>query len=327
VEINSNLLEVKNLTKIFYVGSIFRRQELIAVDNVSFSIPLERPLIFGIIGESGSGKTTVARLILGFIKKTSGEIFFKGKNIEKFKGKELKNYYREVQAIFQDPFGAFNMLHSVDRVLKTPIKKFNLAHSNNEAMELISKSLEAVGLNAENVLGKYPDQLSGGERQRVMLARAFLIKPKLIVADEPTSMLDASLKADILNIIKDFKEKSLISFIYISHNISEVYYVSDMLMTMYLGSQVEIGITKEVVKEPLHPYTRMLMDSVPVANPEQKWREKIMLPAIEVKQRIKLARACKFYDRCPKRMNICHTKIPALIDISKDHKVACFLYS
>jgi len=327
MEKSNNLLEVKNLTKVFSVGSFFRKKGLVAVDNISFSIPLEKPLIFGIIGESGSGKTTVAKLILGFMKKTSGEIFFKGRNIGSLKGKEWKNYYREVQAVFQDPFSALNPLYTVDRVLKIPIQKFNLAQSDSAMLELISESFDAVGLDIKNISGKRPDQLSGGERQRVMLARTFLIRPKLIIADEPTSMLDASLKADILNIIRNLKEEWSISFTYITHNISEIYYVSDMLMAMYLGSPVETGTTKEVVNEPFHPYVQMLMNSVPIPDPDYKWKENITLPAIEITRRIELAKGCKFFDRCPKKMDLCKKEPPSMIKVNKDHEVACYLYA
>ncbi len=326
MEKSNTLLEVRNLTKVFSVGSIFRKKNLVAVDNVSFHIPSEKSLIFGIIGESGSGKTTIARLILGFIKKTSGEILFKGRDIGSFRGKGWKNYYREAQAVFQDPFSALNPLYSVDRVLKMPIRKFNLVQSDSEMQELVSESLKVVGLDIKNISGKHPDQLSGGERQRVMLARTFLIRPKLIIADEPTSMLDASLKADILNIIRDLKEKWNISFIYITHNISEIYYVSDMLMAMYLGSPVELGSTSEIVEKPLHPYVQMLMSSVPIPDPAYKWKERITLPAIEITRRIELAKGCKFYDRCPKRMELCRKGPPSMTKVSKEHEVACLLH-
>ena len=320
------LLEVKHLTKVFSIGTFLRKGKLVAVDNVSFSIPADKPMILTLAGESGSGKTTTARLILGFIKPTSGEVLYRGKDIQKMNREEWKRYRKEVQAVFQDPYGAFNPVHKVDHVLRTPIRKFHLASSKEEESELISKALEMVGLRAEEVLGKYPHQLSGGQRQRIMLARAFLLRPKLIVADEPVSMIDASLRAGILNIMLNMRRKGSVSFIYITHDLSTAYYVSDEILIMYLGSVMEAGPVDLVIKEPLHPYVQLLLSSVPIPDPTHRWRGEIKLPAMELSRRIELMEGCKFYDRCPRRMPQCAKKRPELIDLGDGHKVACFLY-
>jgi len=322
---NEIFLEAKHLTKVFTTGTFLHRSKLVAVDDVSFSIPEGKPLILTLAGESGSGKTTTANLILGFIKPTSGEVLYRGKNIWKMSKKEWREYRKEVQAVFQDPYGTFNPVHKVDHVLKTPIKKFKLANSEEEANELISKALEMVGLRAEEILGKYPHQLSGGQRQRIMLARAFLTKPKLIVADEPVSMIDASLRAGILNIMLNMK-KSGVSFLYITHDLSTAYYISDEIIIMYLGSIMEMGSSDIVMEEPLHPYTQLLLDSIPIPDPTHRWKEKIKLSAMKLSERNKMRTGCKFYEQCPRRMTQCAKKKPSLINVGKEHWVACFLY-
>ena len=323
----ANLIEVRNLTKVFPLGGIFRRRGLVAVDNVSFSIPAEKPKILTLAGESGSGKTTTARLILGFIKPTSGEVLYRGKNIWKMSKEEWKQYRREVQAVFQDPYSAFNPIYKVDRVLTIPIKKFRLASSEEEAKEMIHRALEMVGLRPDEVLGKYPHQLSGGQRQRLMLARAFLLKPKLIVADEPVSMIDASLRASVLNVMLDLKNKLGISFLYITHDLSTANYVSDDIIVMYRGSIVEMGPVDKVIEEPLHPYVKLLINSIPVPDPDLRWRDRIVLPKVELSAHIGEVRGCKFYDRCPERIDRCARERPKLTKVDSDRCVACFLYT
>ena len=311
-------IEVRNLTKRF--------NGFAAVDNVTFSMPLEKPEILCLAGESGSGKTTIGRLILGFYKPTSGEILYKGKNIKNMNRREMRMYRREVQAVFQDPFASFNPLYTVDHALLTPILKFNLANSKEEARNLMFKSLESVGLDAESVLGKYPRELSGGQRQRIMLARALLIKPRLIIADEPVSMIDASLRADILNVMKDMKDKWNISFIYITHDLSTANYISDEIIVLFSGSIMEKGPIDKVIEEPLHPYVQLLISSIPIPNPKMRWTDKIELSKREVSSEAISIKGCKFYSRCPRRMKKCSEEKPALRDVGSGHCVACFLY-
>ncbi len=321
-----NLLETRHLTKVFSLGGLFRRKRLVAVDDVSLSMPAEKPIILTLAGESGSGKTTTARLILGFMKPTSGEIVYCGKNIWAMNRENQRNYRKEVQAIFQDPYGSFNPLRKVNSVLTTPIKKFKLTNSKGETYELITRSLEAVGLRSEEVLGKYPHQLSGGQRQRIMLARAFLLRPKLLIADEPVSMLDASLRAGVLKVMLNLKENESISFIYITHDLSTAHYLSDKIIIMYLGSIVEAGSAESIVKEPLHPYVKLLIGSIPIPDPKHKWQERLELPKTELSSQSKLIKGCKFFDRCTESMEICTKERPMLESVRNGHWVACYLY-
>jgi len=248
----SNLLELKEVTKRFSIGGIIRRSWITAVDKISFTLPGEKASTLSLVGESGSGKTTTARLILGFIKPTSGEILYKGKNIWTMKGKEWLNYRKETQAIFQDPFAPLNPFYKVKYALMVPIKKFKLADSQSEAEKLARNSVEEVGLRAE-ILDKYPHQLSGGERQRIMIARTFAIRPKLVIADEPVSMVDASLRASILELMNTLQERYGTSFLYITHDLSTAYSISSDILVLYLGSIVERGDCEAVIKNPKHP--------------------------------------------------------------------------
>uniref|UniRef100_A0A7C5YX74 ABC transporter ATP-binding protein n=1 Tax=Ignisphaera aggregans TaxID=334771 RepID=A0A7C5YX74_9CREN len=320
---STNLLELREVTKIFSSGFLISRKRIIAVDEVSFALPGDKPIVFTLAGESGSGKTTIARIVLGFLHPDKGEVLYFGRNIFSFKKSELKNYYREVQAVFQDPYSVYNPIYTVDHVLYTTIKKYNIAQDDYEARELIDKALTSVGLRADEVLGKYPYQLSGGQRQRLLFARCLLLRPKLIVADEPVSMLDASLRAGILNLILDLKDKYGISFLYITHDLSTANYISDYLAIIYRGSIVEMGPIDKILQDPLHPYTKLLIDSIPKPDPNKRWRTKVALPPREfVAEEII---GCKFYDRCPYRMDICYRKKPSIKQIDS-RIVYCHLY-
>ena len=310
-----------------------RKRKLVAVDDISFSMSAKKPIILTLAGESGSGKTTTARLILGFIKPTSGEVIYRGKSIWKMSRGEWKKYRREVQAVFQDPYGSFNPIHRVDRALTMPIRMFNLASSEKEAQELIFKTLEVVGLRTEEVLGKYPHQLSGGQRQRIMLAKAFVVRPKLMLADEPVSMIDASLRAGVLNVMLSMKRDWGVSFIYITHDLSTARHISDDIIIMYMGSTVEMGSIDRVVEEPLHPYVQLLMESIPIPDPKHRRREaeeaegeRLTFPRTALSGQSKIVKGCKFYDRCPKRMEGCAEERPRMADVGGNHWVACHLY-
>jgi peptide/nickel transport system ATP-binding protein len=298
------LLEINHLTKVFSLGSILSRIRITAVDNVSFHIkPGE---IFALAGESGCGKTTAARIILGFEEPTSGTIVHKGKRGEQSKNKKV--WFTSVQAIFQDPFGTFNPLRIVDRYFFETIQNFELAGTNREAVELIEEKLNAVGLNYEEFSGRYPSEFSGGQLQRISIARALLTDPPLLIADEPVSMVDASLRMSIVNLFKKLKEESGVSVLYITHDLATAYYVSDRIAIMFRGNIVEMGPVEEVLMDPKHSYTKLLRESVPEADPTKRWSERISLLELEHEEYSRAG--CKFAGRCPGATDICKSKEP-----------------
>ncbi|QBD83521.1 ABC transporter ATP-binding protein [Ktedonosporobacter rubrisoli] len=272
-------IELDNITQTFR-GAAMRStgSEFKAVDNVSFSLDADPPQIVSLVGQSGSGKSTIARIILGLQKPTSGSVTYNGKDIYKLSSKEYDIYRREVQPVFQDPYGIFNPFYRVDRVFWTAINKFKLASSKQKGLALIEEALQAVDLRPEDVLKRYPHQLSGGQRQRVMLARVHLLQPKFIIADEPVSMLDAAVRVLFLNILLDFKQKYGMTTLFITHDLSTAYYVGGEIMVISRGQIVERGSVDTVLVQPSHPYTQMLLASVPVPDPDARWHEKTESP-------------------------------------------------
>jgi peptide/nickel transport system ATP-binding protein len=317
-----DLLELRNVSKTFVSSFLFFRRKVVAVDKVSFSIPGEKPTVFVLAGESGSGKSTIARIILRFIKPDEGEVLYRGRNILALNSKELLLYRREVQAVFQDPYSAFNPVYPMDHILSITARRMGVAQGK-EVDEVIDEALVSVGLRPEEVRGKYPYQLSGGQRQRVLLARALIPRPKLIVADEPVSMLDASLRAEILNLMLDLKAKHGVSFLYITHDLSTASYVGDYIAVLYKGSLVEMGPIDDVISSPYHPYTQLLMSSIPLPDPSRRWQERVTAP--EVSAARGPVSGCKFYDRCPLRKEECRRAPPTLKKIGNRY-VACYLY-
>jgi peptide/nickel transport system ATP-binding protein len=315
------LLEINNLTKVFSLGSVLSRVRITAVDRVSFTIkPAE---IFALAGESGCGKTTAARLILGFEKPTSGDIVHKGKRGEKSKNKKV--WFTEgVQAIFQDPFGTFNPLRRVDQYFFETIHNFGLARTNRGAVELIEEKLHSVGLNYEEFSGRYPSEFSGGQLQRISIARALLTNPALLIADEPVSMVDASLRMSIVNLFKKLRDESGVSVLYITHDLATAYYVSDRIAIMFRGNIVEMGPVEDVLMHPKHSYTKLLRESVPEADPTKRWSERISLSELEHEEYLR--QGCKFAGRCPDAMDICKSEEPKDVYIGnvfiKCHKYA-----
>ena len=231
----------------------------------------ERAAITTIAGESGSGKTTLSNAILGFTSLTSGQVMYRGKDIEKLDRGDWLEYRREVQAIFQDPFGVYNPFYRIRHIFDVAIKRFGLATSKAQARELIEDALRVVGMRGDEVLQKHPHQLSGGQRQRLMMARAYLLKPRLIVADEPVSMVDASLRAMILDIMLRLRDEQGISFLYITHDLSTAYQVGDEICILYQGSVVERGDTQQVIDNPQHEYSKLLISSIPIPDPDVRW--------------------------------------------------------
>lgn len=317
------LLEARNVSKIFG-GGLFNKKRTVALENASVAIQADQPSITAIAGESGSGKTTLARLLLGIIQPTSGEILYNGQDLRTLDTTQQRTFRREVQAVFQDPFEVYNPFYKVDHALTTPIGKFYPDASAAKQKTLVEDALRAVGLRPEETLGRYPHQLSGGQRQRVMVARALLLKPKVIVADEPVSMVDASLRATILESLLTAHKEFGISLIYITHDLTTAYQLCHNILMMYQGAVVEAGDVDLVIKQPQHPYTQLLIDSIPLPNPKLHWGQ------LELKPRPSGANGsnagCRFADRCPHVMEICRQTPPPSYQSDARRSVACYLY-
>jgi peptide/nickel transport system ATP-binding protein len=317
------LLEAERVTKRFG-GGFMNRQSTVALENLSLTIDEQYPSVTVVAGESGSGKTTLARLLLGMTAPSEGAIRYRGKALPAMSGAERQTFRREVQAIFQDPFEVYNPFHKVDRVLTTPIRKFGLARSEAEGRKLIHEALELVGLHAGETLGRYPHQLSGGQRQRIIVARALVLKPKVIIADEPVSMVDASLRATILESLLRLTRELGISLVYITHDLTTAYQVGDSILVLYQGGVTELGHVEQVIKEPKHPYTQLLVDSIPRANPEQRWGTNTLTVADE--DIVHSKQGCHFAQRCPHVMAICRQQVVPLYRTDPRRGAACFLY-
>ena len=321
------LLEIRHATKIYRGRSAAgKRHETVALQDFNLTIPKEPASIITIAGESGSGKSTLAQVILGFTRLSSGQILFEGQDVSTANAAQQRDYYRQVQAVFQDPFGVYNPFYRVEHVFDLVLDNFKLGRSRAQNRDLIEEALNVVGLHGEDVLRKYPHQLSGGQRQRIMMARAYMVKPKLIVADEPVSMVDASLRASILDVMMRLKRENGISFIYITHDLSTAYQIGDQMFILYQGIVAETGTTMDVIDRPHHPYVQLLVDSVPVPDPDVNWQGQIVLPP-EEELRTSAATGCRFYPRCPKRMDRCLEAQPPLFAVDvPGHQAACYLY-
>ncbi len=284
---SENRIEVSHVTHEFH-GAALRATggKLVAVNDVSFSLTDSPPQIVNLVGQSGSGKSTLARIILGLQKPTRGSVTFNGKDVYRLGGRDKEEYLRSVQPVFQDPYGIFNPFYKVDRVLWKAIKKFHLAKGRSDGLEVIERSLRAVDLRPEDVLGRYPHQLSGGQRQRVMLARVHMLQPRFIIADEPVSMLDAAVRVLFLNILIDFRDKYGMTTLFITHDLSTSYYVGGDIMVMHKGGIVESGKVDDVLVNPEHPYTRMLLSSVPVPDPDARWKDRAQVVLAEEEEEL-----------------------------------------
>jgi len=314
------LLELKNVTKIF--GS--KSDYTVALDGMTFALDEDFPKIVTIAGESGSGKTTMGMLMLGFYGPTMGEVLFRGQPLSTFKGPELYKFRRQIQAVFQDPFAVYNPFYKVDNLLSIPIKNYKLAGSRSEAREMMENALERVGLRPEETLGRYPHQLSGGQRQRIAVARALLLAPKLLITDEPVSMVDASLRSTILKSLRAMNQDFGIPILYITHDLTTAYHVSDYIIILYRGSVMEAGNVDKIIRDPQHPYTKLLVSSIPWPDPDLSWggsEEMIQKSQVAFKE----ITGCKFEPRCPYSMDICRTKVPELFMTNGDRVVACYL--
>ncbi len=320
------LLEIRNATKVYGGGFLQGGSRVVALQDFSMTVPGKPAAITTIAGESGSGKTTLANAILGFITLTSGQILYKGQDITALKDQDATTYRREVQAVFQDPYEVYNPFYRVKHIYDMVIAHLNLGYSKEQARELIEQSLRVVGLRGEEVLEKYPHQLSGGQRQRVMVARAYMMNPKLIIADEPVSAVDASLRAMILDVMLKLRDDLGVSFLYITHDLSTAYQIGDDIFVLYQGSIAERGKTVDVIERPQHPYVQMLISSVPVPDPAIKWGA-VLEGVADESMRAQVESGCRFYPRCPNRMDRCVKSMPPLFaGGGHDQQVACYLY-
>ncbi|WP_022670625.1 ABC transporter ATP-binding protein [Hippea alviniae] len=322
------ILEVKNLKKEFelkgsWLASFFSKDKptVKAVDDVSFSIRKGETL--GIVGESGSGKTTLGRTVLRLTEPTAGSIIFKGKDLAKLPKSELRKERKNFQIIFQDPMASLNPYMRIGKIVSHPLEIHNIG-TKNERKERILELFEKINLSpAEEFYNRFPKHLSGGQRQRVVIARALITNPEFIVADEPTAMLDVSVRSQILKLMIDVKETFGLTYLFITHDLASAKYICDRIGVMYLGKIVEIAKTFDLFKEPLHPYTKILMSSVPIPDPNIR-REKL-LPKGEIPSATKIPSGCRFHTRCPFAKEICSQKEPELKEIEKDRFVACHL--
>lgn len=324
MEMKNKLLSVRNLSKVFAVKSrsfFGESLPLHAVSDVSFDV--DKGSTLGVIGESGCGKSTLGRMIVQLYKPTSGEIYYKGKNIVDSKARERKKLSREIQMIFQDPYSSLDPRYTAFDLIKEPLVIHEPESSDREIEDKVMSLLGIVGLGMGHA-NRYPHEFSGGQRQRINIARALAVNPELIVCDEPVSALDVSIQAQILNLFLEIQKVFGTTFIFISHDLSVIKHVSDRIAIMYLGKIVEICKAEEIYENPLHPYSQALLSSIPKESPfEEKTR--IRLEG-EIPSPIGDMIGCPLAKRCPYCMEKCTKNAPDLIEIESDHKVACYLY-
>lgn len=315
----SKLLEIKNVSKIFRIGGMLKGKKLVAIDNISLDIDSEKPVILSIVGESGCGKSTMCKMILRMHKPDMGDILLYGNSYGDKKSYNPLQFRLDVQPIFQNPYESFSARKTVDTYLYNTALRLGVAKNRREADKLVDETLCSVGMSLAMVKGKYSTQFSGGELQRISIARALITRPKLIIADEPVAAIDASMKMNIVNLFKELKDKYNVSFIYITHDLSTAYYVSDYIATLYRGCLIEYGPAKEIMDEPAHPYTELLMNAVPRVG--DKWDKEMVMPDMEEKEYA--ISYCKFAPRCPYATEECRKKLPEMTFLSKSRKVMC----
>jgi peptide/nickel transport system ATP-binding protein len=294
-----------------------------AVDGVSFQIASNE--IFGLVGESGCGKTTTGKMLVRLLEPTGGKVLFCGTDITALREREMRGIRKRIQMIFQDPYESLNPRMSIYDIVAEPIENQKMAETPEELLDLVSKALEDLDLSPpEEYLYRFPHELSGGQRQRVAIARAFVVSPKFIVADEPTSMLDASIRAEVLKLVLGLIEKTECAFLYITHDIALSRYLCNRIGVMYLGRIVEIGPTDAIVSKRFHPYTQALLAAVPLPDPTAR-RARVTIPE-EVTASLGVTQGCSFRSRCKYAMEICLKDQPILKEVGKSHSVSCHLY-
>ena len=311
------VLQVEGLTKHFPAGS---HKLVHAVDDVSFSILRGKTL--GLVGESGCGKSSCARTIIRIYEPTAGKIWLDGEDISSLSQKQLLPYRRKMQMIFQDPYASLNARMTVHDIVAEPLRAHKICSSRQEESERVQKMLERVGLNQEHV-NRYAHEFSGGQRQRVGIARALILKPELVICDEPISALDVSIQAQVVNMLRRFQEELGLTYLFIAHDLSMVRYVSDDVGVMYLGQLVEKCDADEIYKHPLHPYTVGLLASIPVPNPRMAQKKENSGLEGDLPSPINPPSGCRFHTRCPYATQRCSEEVPALTEISPGHFVAC----
>lgn len=313
---NEPILQVKNLSKHFNVESGF----LQAVDGLNLEI--YKGETFGLVGESGCGKSTAGRTILRLYEPTAGEVVFEGQNIYDLSPKEMKEHRKEMQMIFQDPYASLDPRMTVEEIIAEPLVIYGIGNKK-ERRERVIELLEMVGLSAEHSL-RFPHEFSGGQRQRIGIARSLALKPKFIICDEPISALDVSIQAQVVNLLKDVQKKLGLTLLFIAHDLSMVRYISDRVAVMYLGKLMEVGTTEDFYSNPLHPYTKALLSAIPIADPdEQRKRVQIELEG-DVPSPINMKPGCRFVDRCPYGDDTCRGRDPEMEEILPGQYVACF---
>jgi peptide/nickel transport system ATP-binding protein len=320
------LLTVSHASRYFHTGGLISGTRLMAVNDVSFVLHKDKPEIFTIAGESGSGKTTLSRLLLRDLEPSEGEVLFEGRNVTAIKkNDEFKAFMKKVQPVFQNPFETFNPLRRVEEYLIDTAVNFGTAPDRKAALVAVDRALHLVGLSLEEISRRYPHELSGGQIQRISVARSLIPNPSLILADEPVSMVDASLRMAIVNLFKKLRDEEGVSVIYITHDLATAYYISNRIAVMLRGYVVEMGPVEAVLENPLHPYTRLLKESVPAPDPADKeaWAKRIGLSTQEVKEYSRVG--CKFAARCPKATEKCRRLDPPDVE-AEGRTVKCYLY-
>jgi peptide/nickel transport system ATP-binding protein len=317
---SEKLLEIKNVSKSFHIGGMLSKKKIDAVNDVNLEIDGVKPVILSVVGESGCGKSTLCKMILRLHDFDQGDIRLLGSSYKDHKGYDPFRFRLEVQPIFQNPYESFSMRKTVDTYLFNTALRLKIAKNYKEAENLIDETLKSVGMSLEVVRDKYPTQFSGGELQRVSIARALITRPKLIIADEPVAAIDASMKMNIVNLFKELKDKYQVSFIYVTHDLSTAYYVSDYIAALYRGCLIEYGPAKEIMDNPAHPYTQLLMNAVPRVG--EKWDKEFTMPDTEDKEYA--IAYCKFAPRCPYALEECRKRRPDMKCSTDGRKTLCF---
>ena len=321
-----HFLEVTGLKKYFEADrpSFFSREarNVHAVDGVDFN--LRRSEVIALVGESGCGKSTLALLLMGLEEPTAGTISFEGRDITHLNDHERKDVRRKIQMVFQDPYESLNPTQTIEEIVNEPLVVHGIGNTKNERDERVKKAMEDSGLKpAEVYLQRFPHELSGGQRQRVVIAAALVLEPEILLADEPVSMLDVSIRAEIINLLAELRITRQIAVIFITHDLGSVGFFADRVAVMYLGRIVEIGTMLEVLEKPQHPYTKALISVIPVPNPRLR-RERIILQG-ETPNPIDVPTGCRFHPRCPVAMATCKVSDPPFVSFGKTHQAACLL--